>query len=66
MSLYNQGSPVNPDTSNSSHLTDLCCAQQVLFCKLTTEQRDLYRAYLASKDVEAILQACSICSDPDV
>lgn len=28
---------------------------QVLFCKLTAEQRDLYRAYLASKEVESIL-----------
>ncbi len=27
---------------------------QVLFCKLTTEQRDMYRAYLASKVSDAI------------
>ena len=27
----------------------------MLFCKLTGEQRDLYRAYLASKEVESIL-----------
>ena len=27
----------------------------MLFCKLTPEQRDLYRAYLASQDVAAIL-----------
>jgi DNA excision repair protein ERCC-6 len=30
--------------------------EQVLFCPLTQPQRDAYRAFLASKDVEAILE----------
>jgi len=30
--------------------------EQVLFCPLTTPQRDAYRAFLASKDCEAILE----------
>ena len=28
---------------------------QVLFCSLTGEQRDLYRAYLSSEEVQDIL-----------
>ena len=50
---------------------------QVLFCKLTVEQRDLYRAYLASKEVDAILAGDrnalagidvlrKICNHPDL
>jgi hypothetical protein len=49
----------------------------VLFCKLTPEQRDVYRAYLASSDVEEIfsgrrqaLQGIDIlrkiCNHPDL
>ena len=30
--------------------------EQVLFCSLTASQRELYRAYLASKDCAAILE----------
>ena len=29
---------------------------QVLFCKLTKDQRDLYRSYLASQEVDDILE----------
>ena len=36
-------------------LTARCVRAQVLFCKLTTEQRDMYRAYLASKVSDAAL-----------
>jgi hypothetical protein len=50
---------------------------QVLFCRLSPEQRELYRAYLASKDVEAILAGDrnalagidvlrKICNHPDL
>lgn len=50
---------------------------QVLFCRLSGEQRELYRAYLASKDVEAILAGDrnalagidvlrKICNHPDL
>lgn len=50
---------------------------QVLFCRLSSEQRELYRAYLASKDVEAILAGDrnalagidvlrKICNHPDL
>ncbi len=50
---------------------------QVLFCRLSVEQRELYRAYLASKDVEAILAGDrnalagidvlrKICNHPDL
>ena len=30
--------------------------EQVLFCNLTPEQRDLYRSYLASEEVTGILE----------
>lgn len=51
--------------------------EQVLFCRLSSEQRELYRAYLASKDVEAILAGDrnalagidvlrKICNHPDL
>ena len=33
--------------------------EQVLFCSLTATQRDLYRAYLSSKDCEDILNVRS-------
>lgn len=36
----------NPSTSS---------ARQVLFCTLTSEQRDLYRAYISSEEVSSIL-----------
>lgn len=36
------------------------CAQ-VLFCSLTGDQRDLYRAYLSSEEVQDILNV-STCS----
>jgi hypothetical protein len=50
---------------------------QVLFCRLTPEQHDLYRAYLASKEVDAILAGDrnalagidvlrKICNHPDL
>jgi DNA excision repair protein ERCC-6 len=53
------------------------CLLQVLFCRLSPEQRELYRAYLASKDVEAILAGDrnalagidvlrKICNHPDL
>ena len=53
------------------------CLPQVLFCRLSPEQRELYRAYLASKDVEAILAGDrnalagidvlrKICNHPDL
>ena len=32
---------------------------QVLFCSLTGEQRDLYRAYLSSEEVQDILNVKS-------
>lgn len=49
----------------------------MLFCRLSPEQRELYRAYLASKDVEAILAGDrnalagidvlrKICNHPDL
>lgn len=34
---------------------------QVLFCSLTGDQRDLYRAYISSEEVQDILNV-SICS----
>ena len=34
---------------------------QVLFCKLTAVQRDLYRAYISSKEVEDILNVRPSC-----
>uniref|UniRef100_A0A061RWX5 DNA excision repair protein ERCC-6 n=2 Tax=Tetraselmis sp. GSL018 TaxID=582737 RepID=A0A061RWX5_9CHLO len=51
--------------------------EQVLFCSLTPEQRDAYRSYLASKDVEEILSGSrhvlqgidilrKICNHPDL
>lgn len=51
--------------------------EQVLFCKLTNEQRDVYRAYLGSSDVQEIfggqrqaLQGIDIlrkiCNHPDL
>ncbi len=33
--------------------------EQVLFCSLTTDQRDLYRSYLASDEVQDILNVCT-------
>jgi SNF2 family DNA or RNA helicase len=59
--------------SRSAHAT----LPQVLFCSLTPGQRELYRAYLASPDVAAILdggrQALAgidilrkICNHPDL
>ena len=36
-------------------LTASFLGAQVLFCALTGEQRDLYRAYLASEEVQDIL-----------
>ncbi len=33
--------------------------EQVLFCSLTTDQRDLYRSYLASEEVQDILNVRS-------
>jgi DNA excision repair protein ERCC-6 len=33
--------------------------EQVLFCSLTDDQRDLYRAYLASEEVQDILNVRS-------
>ena len=36
--------------------------EQVLFCSLTATQRDLYRAYLSSKDCEDILNVRSSCT----
>jgi hypothetical protein len=33
---------------------------QVLFCSLTGEQRDLYRAYLASEEVQDILNVSAL------
>ena len=55
----------------------ILCSLQVLFCRLSPEQRELYRAYLASKDVEAILAGDrnalagidvlrKICNHPDL
>ena len=52
-------------------------SSQVLFCRLSPEQRELYRAYLACKDVEAILAGDrnalagidvlrKICNHPDL
>ena len=35
---------------------------QVLFCKLSREQRDIYRSYLSSKEVEEIVQG--VCLQP--
>lgn len=51
--------------------------EQVLFCSLTQDQRDLYRAYLASADVSDILSGArhalagidilrKICNHPDL
>ena len=36
--------------------------EQVLFCSLTATQRDLYRAYLSSKDCEDILNVRFGCT----
>lgn len=44
-------------------LTLMCLAcLQVLFCKLSKEQRDIYRSYLSSKEVEEIVQG--VCLQP--
>eukprot|EP00891_Asterochloris_glomerata_P001490 jgi/Astpho2/1490/fgenesh1_pm.00026_%23_10_t len=51
--------------------------EQVLFCKLSKEQRDIYRSYLSSKEVEEIVQGDKnalagidilrkICNHPDL
>lgn len=34
--------------------------EQVLFCSLTTAQRDLYRAFLSSKECEDILNVSAV------
>ena len=50
---------------------------QVLFCKLCTEQRELYRAYISSKEVDDIFNGSrnalagidvlrKICNHPDL
>lgn len=38
--------------------------EQVLFCSLTDDQRDLYRAYLASEEVQDILNVSALSSIP--
>jgi len=67
--LRRKKADVNADLPNRT--------EQVLFCKLTNEQRDVYRAYLASSDVQEIfggnrqaLQGIDIlrkiCNHPDL
>ena len=40
--------------------------EQVLFCSLTAEQRDLYRAYLSSAEVADILAVRTLCAQIQV
>lgn len=55
----------------------IAAAPQVLFCTLTTHQRDLYKSFLASSDVSEILEGRrqalagidilrKICNHPDL